>query len=361
MSRSKSKKKNNGWGEEYVELESETAALLATLNGTDKDIVAKNNDRKSSRGSPKKNKRRKSNNHTPKRRKSSKVKHRRQRRESFEDEHSGEEGTGQTTAGEMPMDSFAGLISSTVSSNFGDSGGGHSNASTASPGKKKRRRRRSGSSSSSSLASTGNSMRSTHSMGNGRDTLEVASMSSEGSSLEEMEPPSSDRSSDSANTPRQQDQEGATKSDAGTVTTAQKEQQERLEALERARAEEAKLRELSFRDEESRVREGLDGFVPHKVTQVAPAVKELDQERNRLNKVEAAMNKKGKIRLENLSNRDVVSLGVVCVVGLLLWCDVVYVLGTFIGLTNLRLFLFPFFCFVCHHRDVVFVHTVCHR
>ena len=54
MSRSKSKKKNNGWGEEYVELESETAALLATLNGTDKDIVAKNNDRKSSRGSPKK-------------------------------------------------------------------------------------------------------------------------------------------------------------------------------------------------------------------------------------------------------------------------------------------------------------------
>jgi len=304
MSRSKSKKKNNGWGEEYVELESETAALLATLNGTDKDIVAKNNDRKSSRGSPKKNKRRKSNNHTPKRRKSSKVKHRRQRRESFEDEHSGEEGTGQTTAGEMPMDSFAGLISSTVSSNFGDSGGGHSNASTASPGKKKRRRRRSGSSSSSSLASTGNSMRSTHSMGNGRDTLEVASMSSEGSSLEEMEPPSSDRSSDSANTPRQQDQEGATKSDAGTVTTAQKEQQERLEALERARAEEAKLRELSFRDEESRVREGLDGFVPHKVTQVAPAVKELDQERSRLNKVEAAMNKKGKIRLENLSNRD---------------------------------------------------------
>ena len=62
-----------------------------------------------------------------------------------------------------------------------------------------------------------------------------------------------------------------------------------MEALERARAEEAKLRELSFRAEESRVREGLDGFIPHKVTQVAKAVKELDAEKARLNELEGKM------------------------------------------------------------------------
>ena len=85
---------------------------------------------------------------------------------------------------------------------------------------------------------------------------------------------------------------------------AAKEQQERLEALERARAEEAKLRELSFRAEESRVREGLDGFIPHKVTQVATAVKELDAEKARLNELEGKMKAGGKQRLDNLQRRD---------------------------------------------------------
>ena len=37
---------------------------------------------------------------------------------------------------------------------------------------------------------------------------------------------------------------------------------------------------------------------------MAPAVKELEGEKARLNQVEAAINKRGKTRLDNLSNRD---------------------------------------------------------
>jgi hypothetical protein len=311
-------RKNAGWGEEYVELESETAALLQSIRKgpSEKD---KDGNKKalstSSRNSPKrKSKKRNSvgggGGSTPKgRRKGHKKKQQQQQQQQqqkqrklqrvrrgsrdyndvdFDDDDNGGQGAAQ------PSDSFAGLISTTVSSSFDDnnmskSGSGR-RRSSPSPSGRRRRRRSSGGD--SPMSSTAGSTR--H-----RDTLE-ASTGSEGSQ-EELEPPSSDRSSDA--TPRQSDNsdQGETKLEE---TPVQREQRERVEALERARAEEARLRELSFRDEESRVREGLDGFVPHKVTQVASAVKELDAERDRLNKVEAAINKRGKTRLSNLSNRD---------------------------------------------------------
>ena len=142
----------------------------------------------------------------------------------------------------------------------------------------------------------------------GRDSTNLEDSTGSEGGLSEMEPPTSDRSSgtDSAGG---SPSAGASKSsdpnyEDSVLSATAKEQKERLEALERARAEEAKLRELSFRAEESRVREGLDGFIPHKVTQVAKAVKELDAEKARLNELESKMKAGGKKRIENLRRRD---------------------------------------------------------
>ena len=145
----------------------------------------------------------------------------------------------------------------------------------------------------------------------GRSTNLEDSVGSEGG-FSEIEPPASDRSSgtESGGSPtagesKRSSPAGHTANAGDSVeSAAAKEQQERLEALERARAEEAKLRELSFRAEESRVREGLDGFIPHKVTQVAKAVKELDAEKARLNELEGKMKAGGQQRLDNLRRRD---------------------------------------------------------
>jgi hypothetical protein len=293
MSRSKKSKKNNGWGEEYVELESETAALLqsirkeptmkkkSSVQQQKQQQQQQQQQRNKSRSSPRKIKkgRRKSGGGTPKGKKKEKQQRQQRRAESFDGDFDDEES--------VPLDSFAGLISSTVSSSFGSSNNSNdfSGKGGSSPNKKRGRRR------------SGSSSMNFHDTG-----------SSGGSSQGEQEPPSSDRSSDSI-TPRQNEQfdeqQNSTSSEGEKKSSIEDmEQMERLRALERARAEEAKLRELSFRGEESRVREGLDGFVPHKVTQVAAAVKELDEEKSRLNKVEAAISKRGKTRMENLSNRD---------------------------------------------------------
>jgi hypothetical protein len=77
------------------------------------------------------------------------------------------------------------------------------------------------------------------------------------------------------------------------------------EAMRRVQRAETKLRELSFREEESRVREGVDGFVPHPVTELTPAIKELDEERERLARVEAAAANRDLERKTNSEKRDI--------------------------------------------------------
>ena len=77
------------------------------------------------------------------------------------------------------------------------------------------------------------------------------------------------------------------------------------EAMRRVQRAETKLRELSFREEESRVREGVDGFVPHPVTELTPAIKELDDERERLARVEAAAANRDLERKTNSEKRDI--------------------------------------------------------
>ena len=307
-------KKDAGWGEEYVELESETAALLNSIRkGPDKTKETK----KPIKSSPKRRtKKRNSNgNTTPKgRRKTTSSQQKQQRKQQrtrrnshdIDDNISEQQQQQHQQQSEVePNDTFASLISTTVSSNFEDSTSRSKQNNRRSPnrgGGGRRRRRPSGGASpmSSTNGSTASSTRS-------RDTNNLESSMGSEDSQEELEPPSSDRSSATEdNTPRQSDSNSDHGSETKTKdeTPVQKENRERLEALGRARSEEARLRELSFRDEESRVREGLDGFVPHKVTQVASAVKELDTERDRLDKVEATINKRGKTRLDNLSARD---------------------------------------------------------
>ena len=98
------------------------------------------------------------------------------------------------------------------------------------------------------------------------------SPSNEGEYKEEKRPVLLAENKSEESTPREEVEPDG--SESGSVSESLKdEEQERLQELERIREEEKKLRELSFREEESRVRKGVDGFVPHPVTQVAPARK----------------------------------------------------------------------------------------
>ena len=320
MSRRK-KKKAAGWGEEYVELESETAALLQSIRKGPEKQIKKSTSMKNVknvenvRSSPIRTgkKKTKSGGGTPKSKRTQQQRQRRRRASSSDrsdpynddDENDGYNLEDSMDTDSAPTDTFASLISTTVSSSFNGGGsrrGGGGGGSGSGRGGGGRRRKRP-----SNGGGGGGGSNVSMSSSSGRDTTMEASTGSTGSEEGEFEPPSSDRSessSEQGTTPRQDDLSALSSAAAAAETPVQKEQRERVEALERARTEESRLRELSFRDEESRVREGLDGFVPHKVTQVAPAVKELDAEKERLNKVEAALNKRGKTRLNNLSNRD---------------------------------------------------------
>ena len=297
-----------GWSAEYVDLESETQALLRSVRKGPPGAAASKapspkkseaKKRRGSNGSPRRRGRKRGGRATPKSGRSRSRSRQRRGGKSVTGKHGVDElydaedvdGASEASAA-GPDDTFAGLIATATMNSTASTRGG-------SPHVRGRRRRRN--SSKGLNEASGAAVL-------GRDSTNLEDSTGSEGGLSEMEPPTSDRSSgtDSAGG---SPSAGASKSsdpnyEDSVLSATAKEQKERLEALERARAEEAKLRELSFRAEESRVREGLDGFIPHKVTQVAKAVKELDAEKARLNELESKMKAGGKKRIENLRRRD---------------------------------------------------------
>ena len=108
----------------------------------------------------------------------------------------------------------------------------------------------------------------------------------------------------SSSTPREEVEPDG--SEEGSVADKRREEEEaeRVAELERVRQEEKKLRDLSFREEETRVRKGVDGFVPHPVTKVAPARVELETEKLRLQNIEQSIAQREMGREMALAQRD---------------------------------------------------------
>jgi hypothetical protein len=290
-----------GWNAEYADLESETQALLnsvrkgppAAAASSPKKAAAAKKKRGAAASPKRRGGRKRGGRATPKSGRSRSKS--RQRRYDVEEI---DVAPSDTASSAGPDDSFAGLIATaTMNSTASTRGGSPHNGG----GGGRRRRRR--------------SSRDTPIQSRGSSSTNLEDSAGSEGGFSEIEPPASDRSSGAesgGSPPSAGESKRSSPPPSNTVAAAgdsveaaaAKEQQERLEALERARAEEAKLRELSFRAEESRVREGLDGFIPHKVTQVATAVKELDAEKARLNELEGKMKAGGKQRLDNLQRRD---------------------------------------------------------
>ena len=311
-----------GWNRDYAELENETAALLSSIRSTPSTS-------KSSAKSPKSRKRGRrfhkeergawaspSSKPRGKKRKASETKsnssaasvNTRRRANSMTEEDDQEK----------KEDSFASLIlretdetlSSAISDNvFGGAGSEVGRSTKKAFVKRKRRgkKQRAKSVSSRRKAEEGIRKRLSHNplaSSSSRQSFNSSSSSAANSNMHDSATAGGDSSS-TGSTPRDEvEPDGSEEGEESVDNNIKLEEAERLIELERIRAEEKKLRDLSFREEESRVRKGVDGFVPHAVTHVKPARAELQQEQQRLESVENTIAQRNIEKQNALSRRD---------------------------------------------------------